>query len=222
MTGAGSALTHYGYFRSSAAYRVRIALNFKGMSAAQVPVHLVRDGGEHRKDWYRALNPMMRVPALAVEHGGERHMLTQSLAIVEWLEEIAPTPPLLPADPLARAHVRAAAMLIACDIHPINNSGVLNYLRGPMAQPQDVIDRWYAHWVTNGFRALEMMIEAKPYCFGETPTLADVCLVPQVYNARRFKVALDDFPKIVRAAEAAGDHPAFAAARPEAQPDFEG
>ncbi len=207
----------YGYFRSSAAYRVRIALNLKGLSYEQVPVHLVRDGGQHRRPEYRAINPQMRVPALVLS-GGET--LIQSLAIVEYLDEIFPDPALLPAEATERAHVRAAAQIVACDIHPLNNSGTLAALR-QLGHGQDAIDRWYADWVTAGFTAIETLIEPGPYAFGSRVTLADLCIVPQVYNARRFKVPLDAFPKILAVEAACNTLAAFDRARPENQPDAE-
>ncbi len=208
----------YSYFRSSAAYRVRIALNLKGLPYEMVPVHLTKDGGQQRKPEFRALNPQMRVPALALS-GGE--VLTQSLAIIEYLDEIHAEPPLLPADALERAKVRAVAQMIACDIHPLNNLVVLQYLKRAMKHEQPEIDTWYHHWVTEGFIAIEAMLGPGPYACGAHVTLADVCLVPQVANARRFKVPLDKFPKIVAIDAACLKLPAFDKARPENQPDAE-
>jgi maleylacetoacetate isomerase len=208
----------YTYFRSSAAYRVRIGLNLKGLRHEAVPIHLVKDGGRHLQPAYRAVNPQARVPALALDDGT---VLTQSLAILDYLDETHPDPPLLPADPLMRARVRAAALLVACDIHPLVNSGILRKLRGDFGADDAVINAWYAHWIIEGCTALEQLIAPGPYAFGDQVTLADLCLVPQVYNARRFKVPLEAFPKIV-AVEAACLHlPAFAAASPEQQPDAE-
>lgn len=208
----------YSYFRSSAAFRARIALNLKGLAHEIVPVHLVRDGGEHRTPAYRAINPQMRVPALELDDG---QVLIQSQAIIEYLEETFPDPPLLPHDPLGRAKARAVAAVIGCDIHPLNNSGTLGYLRRGLGQEQAAIDAWYAHWIAAGFEAIEALIAPAPFAFGDSPGLADVFIVPQVFNAWRFKVPLDDFPKI-RAVEAAcHDLPAFQAAAPDAQPDAE-
>ena len=208
----------YSYFRSSAAYRVRIALNFKGIAYETVPVHLVKDGGHNRRPEFRAVNPQMRIPAL-VAPGGE--VLIQSLAIIEYLEEVQPDPPLLPKDPVARARVRALADIIACDIHPLNNVGPLRYLKREMHQEQTAIDAWYHHWVIEGFEALETLVDPAPYACGTEVTMADLCLVPQVYNARRLKVPLDKFPKLLGIEAACLSHPAFNSARPENQPDAE-
>jgi len=207
----------YSYFRSSAAYRVRIALNFKGLTYETVPVHLVKDGGHNRRPEFRAVNPQMRVPVLVAPTGD---VLIQSLAIIEYLEEVQPDPPLLPKDPIARAKVRALADIIACDIHPLNNVGPLRYLKREMHQEQSAIDAWYHHWVIAGFEAIEALVR-KPYACGDRVTLADVCLVPQVYNARRLKVPLDQFPKILSIDAACLAMPAFDRARPENQPDAE-
>jgi maleylacetoacetate isomerase len=208
----------YSYFRSSAAYRVRIALNFKGLPYEMVPIHLTKDGGHQRKPEFVAVNPQMRVPALALDSGD---VLTQSLAIIEYLDETHPKPPLLPADPLARAKVRAVAQMIACDIHPLNNLVVLQYLKRGMKHEQPEIDTWYHHWVIEGFKAIEAMVSPGPYICGKVVTLADLCLVPQVFNARRLKVPLDAFPKIVAADAACLELAAFDKARPENQPDAE-
>jgi maleylacetoacetate isomerase len=208
----------YSYFRSSAAYRVRIALNFKGITYETVPVHLVKDGGHNRRPEFRAVNPQMRIPAL-VAPGGD--VLIQSLAIIEYLEEAQPDPPLLPKDPIARAKVRAIADIVACDIHPLNNVGPLRYLKREMHQEQSAIDAWYHHWVIEGFEALEALVEPAPYACGTEVTMADVYLVPQVNNARRLKVPLDKFPKILGIEAACLKLPAFDRARPENQPDAE-
>ena len=208
----------YSYFRSSAAYRVRIALNFKGLPYEMVPIHLTKDGGHQRKPEFVAVNPQMRVPALALDSGD---VLTQSLAIIEYLDETHPKPPLLPADPLARAKVRAVAQMIACDIHPLNNLVVLQYLKRGMKHEQPEIDTWYHHWVIEGFKAIEAMVSPGPYICGKDVTLADLCLVPQVFNARRLKVPLEAFPKIVAADAACLKLAAFDKARPENQPDAE-
>jgi maleylpyruvate isomerase len=208
----------YSYFRSSAAYRARIALNLKGIAYETLPVHLIKDGGHNRRPEFRAVNPQMRVPVLVTPAGD---ILIQSLAIIEYLDETHPQPPLLPKDPIARARVRALAELIACDIHPLNNVRPLRYLKNEMRQDQSVIDAWYHYWVIDGFEALEDLIGSGPYCCGATVTLADICLVPQVANARRLKVPLDKFPKIVAADAACLALAAFDRARPENQPDAE-
>jgi maleylacetoacetate isomerase len=208
----------YTYFRSSAAYRVRIALNLKGLTAEMMPIHLQKQGGLHKTPDYRAVNPQMRVPALALDSGD---VLVQSLAIIEYLDEVDPQPPLLPRDPVARAKVRGFAQLIACDIHPLNNVGPLRYLKNELGQDQPRIDAWYHHWILDGFAALETMARPGPYAFGGEVTLADVCLVPQVYNARRMKVPLDRFPKLVAIDAACAKLAAFERARPENQPDAE-
>ena len=208
----------YSYFRSSAAYRVRIALNLKGIAYDTISIHLIKDGGHNKRPEFRAINPQMRVPVLVTPAGDT---LTQSLAIIEYLDETHPQPPLLPKDPIARAKVRALAELIACDIHPLNNTSPLRYLKRDMGQEQSTIDTWYHHWVTTGFEALEAMIGEGPYLCGKEVTLADTCLVPQVANARRLKVPLDKFPKIVAADAACLKLPAFDKARPENQPDAE-
>jgi maleylacetoacetate isomerase len=208
----------YTYFRSSAAYRVRIALNLKGLSAETIPIHLQKEGGLNRKPQYRAVNPQMRVPALALDSGD---VLTQSLAIIEYLDEVHPQPPLLPRDPVERAKVRALAQLIACDIHPLNNVAPLRFLKNEFGLDQGRIDAWYHHWILEGFSALETMLRGTPYAFGENVTLADLCLVPQVYNARRLKVPLQRFPKIVAVDAECGKLAAFDKARPENQPDAE-
>ena len=208
----------YSYFRSSAAYRVRIALNLKGITYDTIPIHLIKDGGHNKRPEFRAVNPQMRVPVLVTPTGDT---LTQSLAIIEYLDETHPQPPLLPKDPIARAKVRALAELIACDIHPLNNTSPLRYLKRDMGQEQSAIDTWYHHWIIAGFEALEAMIESGPYLCGKEVTLADTCLVPQVANARRLKVPLEKFPKIVAADAACLKLPAFDKARPENQPDAE-
>jgi maleylacetoacetate isomerase len=208
----------YTYFRSSAAYRTRIALNLKGVAFDTMSIHLTRDGGCQHAPEFRAVNPQGRVPALELA-GGE--VLLQSLAIIEYLDEVHPDPPLLPKDPIARAHVRALAQIIACDIHPLNNTGPLNYLRHAVKADKAAVQAWYAHWIGLGFEAVEELIRPGPYAFGHEVTLADVCIVPQVANARRFNVPLDRFPKILAVDTAANKLPAFDAARPERQPDAE-
>jgi maleylacetoacetate isomerase len=208
----------YSFFRSSAAYRVRIAFNLKDLSYETVAIHLQREGGLNRKPSYRAVNPQMRVPTLALDSG---EIITQSLAIIEYLDEVHPQPPLLPRDSVERAQVRALAQLVACDIHPLNNLSPLRYLKNELGQDQSRIDAWYCHWVREGFDALEAMISAGPYAYGADVTLADICLVPQVANARRLKVPLDAYPKIVAVDAACARLPAFEQARPENQPDAE-
>jgi maleylacetoacetate isomerase len=208
----------YSYFRSSAAYRVRIALNLKGIAYETLSVHLVKDGGHNRRPEYRAVNPQMRVPALVI---GSGEVLIQSPAIIEYLDETHPDPPFLPKDPVARARAQALADIVACDIHPLNNTSPLRYLKRAMHQEQSAIDAWYHHWVTEGFEALEALLQPSPYCCGSAVTIADIFLVPQVNNARRLKVPLDKFPKIVAIEAACLALPAFDRARPENQPDAE-
>ncbi|MEA1649537.1 maleylacetoacetate isomerase [Nitrospirillum sp. BR 11164] len=216
-----ASLALYTYFRSSAAYRVRIALNLKGLAAEQVPVHLLRDGGEQLKPDYLALNPQGQLPTLAVEDADGHHLLTQSLAIVEYLDEVYPTPALLPADPIARAQVRALALAIACDIHPINNLRVQKYLKGEMGVDEERAGRWVRHWMETGLAAVEAMVKphAGRFCFGDTPGLADLTLVPQMFNARRFNADLSACPTLVAIDAAAASLPAFADAAPERQAD---
>jgi maleylpyruvate isomerase len=207
----------FDYFRSSAAYRVRIALNLKGVSVEHIAHHLRK--GEQRAPGYLAINPQGLVPALISDDGAG---LTQSLAIIEWLDETFPKPPLLPREPLERARVRAFALAIACDVHPVQNLKVLNRLRG-LGLAENVVDTW-AHWVNeDGLAACEQLVarEPGPFCFGSAPTLADICLVPQLGNARRFKVDVGRFARLLEAEAAAAVLPAFAAARPENQPDAE-
>jgi maleylacetoacetate isomerase len=211
-------VTLYSFFRSSAAYRVRIALNLKGIAYDTVPVHLIKDGGHNRRPEFRAVNPQMRVPALVAPSG---EVLIQSLAIIEYLDETHPDPPFLPKNPIGRAQVRALAQIIACDIHPLNNTGPLRYLKHQMHQDQGAIDSWYHHWVRAGFEALEALVQPGPYACGARVTLADIFLVPQVANARRLKVPLDLYPRIVGIEAACLGLPAFDRARPENQPDAE-
>ena len=208
----------YSYFRSSAAYRARIALNLKGLPYETASIHLTKGGGRQHTPEYRAVNPQRRVPALTLDNGD---VLIQSLAIIEYLDETHPEPPLLPKDPIARAHVRAVAQAIACDIHPLNNTSPLFYLKTEMKHDQDAINAWYAHWVTVGFEAVETLLKPGPYCFGAQVGLADICLVPQVANARRFNVPLDKFPTIVAVDAACQKLPAFDKAQPANQPDAE-
>ncbi len=199
--------------RSSAAYRARIALNLKGVDYESRPVNLLE--GEQKSGDYRALNPQGLVPMLEIDG----HRLTQSLAIIVYLDQAFPEPPLVPRDPADGAHVRAMALAVACDIHPLNNLRVLKYLKNDLGHSQDEIDLWYAHWVREGLGALETM--AKPgagrFLFGDEPTIADVCLIPQLFNARRFNVPVDDFPTLLRADENAARLDAFDAAHPDRQ-----
>lgn len=210
----------YDYYRSSAAYRVRIALNFKGVTPERVFVHL-RKGGQ-RADDFLDLNPQGLVPALALDGG---QTLTQSLAIIEWLEETHPQPPLLPADAAGRARVRAVALSIACEIHPLNNLRVLQYLTGTLGASEAQKDGWYKYWIDTGFEALETQLAREKatgrFCHGDAPGLADVCLVPQLANARRFHVDLAPYPTLTRIEAACNALPAFVAAAPANQPDAE-
>ena len=199
------------YYRSSAAYRVRIALNLKGVDYERHPVNLAE--GEQQDPAYRAINPQGFVPMLEIDG----HRLAQSLAIIGYLDATRPDPPLLPTDPADVAQVRAMALAVACDIHPLNNLRVLKYLSRELDQPQEARDLWYRHWVTDGLEALEKMARASAgdFMFGDKPTLADVCLVPQLYNARRFSVPITPYPTLRRADESASALPAFAAAHPD-------
>jgi maleylpyruvate isomerase len=214
-------MTLYTFFRSSASYRVRIALNLKGLDCAQVPIHLRRGGGQQLTPAYRAINPQALVPTL--EDGGR--YFTQSLAIIEYLEERYPEPPLLPADPAGRAIVRGVALAIACEIHPIQNLRVLNFLKHEFKRTDDDVNRWARHWIDFGLRALEQQVlslsERGKYCYGETPTLADVCLVPQLANARRFGCDLSGWPTLLGIEANCLALPAFVKAAPENQPDAE-
>jgi maleylacetoacetate isomerase/maleylpyruvate isomerase len=207
----------YTFWRSSAAYRVRIALNLKHIEYELVPKHLAQ--GEHRLAEYLAANPQGLVPAL--EHRGM--VFTQSLAIIEYLDSVAPEPRLLPQDPADRAHVAAMAQVIACDIHPLNNLRVTNYLRQELGQGESAVQQWYAHWIEEGFRAMEAWAVQRSsswrYLYGDAVSLADVLLVPQMYNARRFNVRLEAFPALVAIDRHLCTLPAFIAASPEQQPD---
>jgi len=209
----------YTFWRSSAAYRVRIALALKGIAHEQVPTHLGRD--EQRGAQYLDRNPQGLVPALD-EDG---FVLGESMAIIEYLDETHPAPPLLPADARGRAIVRSMAQSIACDIHPLNNLRVLNYLKGPLGQDQEGVNRWYRHWIAAGFEGLEMLAQRYSadgaHLYGDRVTLADVLLVPQLYNARRFQCDLGGFPALTAIGDGLARLPAFAAAAPEVQPDAE-
>lgn len=205
----------YSYWRSSAAYRVRIALNLKGLDYDTVPVSLAPGESEHRKESYRAINPQMLVPFL---EDGEI-AIGQSMAILEYLEEAYPAPNLLPRDEPLRSRVRAFCNLIACDIHPLNNLRVLKYIKAGLGADEKAGSDWYRHWIHEGFRAAEVFASDGPYTFGDAPTLADAFLVPQMYNARRFAVPLGEFPKLVGIVDACDELPAFKKAAPEQQPD---
>jgi maleylacetoacetate isomerase len=201
----------FDYFRSSACYRVRIALNLKGIDYEAAPVDLLH--GKQKEAEYLDRNPQGFVPMLDVDG----HRITQSLAIIEYLDATRPEPALLPADPADAAHVRALALIIACDIHPLNNLRVLKYLGGPLGQDEETRNAWYRHWVIEGLAAIEAQAapRAGRFLFGDSPTLADVCLVPQLFNARRFEVPLEAYPTLVRADAEANRIEAFAAAHPE-------
>jgi maleylpyruvate isomerase len=211
----------YSYFRSSAAYRVRIALNFKGLAYDYAPVHLLRDGGQQLKPEYRELNPDGIVPTFI---DGD-NVLTQSLAIIEYLEETHPEPALLPGSPLDRAFVRSVALQIACEIHPVDNLRVLKYLKHKLQIGEEAKDAWYRHWLEAGFESLEKRLANDPrvgkLCFGDTPTVADLCLVPQVFNARRFNIDMSRYPTIERIVDHAAQIDAFVRAAPGQQPDAE-
>jgi maleylacetoacetate isomerase len=210
----------YDYFRSSAAYRVRIALNLKGLAPERAFVHLRR--GAQRGDDYLAVNPQGLVPSLVTDRGD---VLTQSLAIIEWLDETAPQPPLLPTDAAGRARVRSLALAIACDIHPLNNLRVLNYLTGTLGATDAQKDGWYRYWCDVGLEAIETQLAREPatgtFCHGGAPTLADICLVPQLANARRVDLDLAPYPTLLRIEAACTALPAFANAAPARQPDAE-
>ncbi len=209
----------HSYWRSSAAYRVRIGLNLKGLPYDIAPVHLVRDGGEQHAPAFAEINPQQLVPVL--QHG--HRMLRQSLSILEYLDEMWPEPPLLPATARDRQRVRALAQVVACDIHPLNNLRVLQYLENDWGVPQPERDVWIKHWIVGGFDAFEALLQHHPstgaFCDGHLPTIADACLVPQVYNARRFGVDMSRYPTIERIEGECLALPAFDAARPERQPD---
>jgi maleylacetoacetate isomerase len=216
-----SSLKLYTYFRSSAAFRVRIALNYKQLAYQSIPVHLLRDGGEQHRASFSERNPARLLPVL--EDGPL--MLTQSLAIIEYLEEMHPTPALLPREPSGRARVRALALSIACDIHPLNNLRVMRYLKSPLQIDQQHRDDWSRHWIAHGFAALEATLaqsgSAGECCYGDAPTLADCCLIPQVFNAQRVHCPLESFPTIQRIYEHCMRQEVFARAAPAAQSDAE-
>lgn len=208
----------YNYFRSSASFRVRIALNLKGLSYEYLPVHIRRPEDQQR---LRSLNPQVLVPVL---HDGE-HKLTQSLAIMEYLDETHPKPPLLPSNPVERARVRALAQIVACEIHPLNNLRVLGYLTGTLGASDETKNKWYQHWVALGLQAFEAQVAGNPYtgrfCHGDAPGLADCCLFPQLGNARRFECDLSSYPTLLRIERHCNELSAFQNAAPSRQPDAE-
>ncbi len=208
----------YDYFRSSAAFRVRIALALKGLSAERRFIHLLKAGGEQNTDGYRLKNPQGLVPTLELDNG---ETLTQSLAIIEYLDALQPEPRLVPAEAVLAAKARAVALAIACDIHPLGNLRVLSYLKDELGESEDAITRWRMHWVQEGLRAVEQLIAPAPFCFGARPTIADVCLAPQLFYAARFSISLEAFPRVRAVGAVCDAHPAFQAAHPSAQPDAE-
>ena len=211
----------YSYFRSSASFRVRIALALKGLDYEYASVHLLKDGGEQLSAGFMAINPAALVPVL----DDDGTILTQSLAIIEYLDETRPQPSLLPGDPVARARVRALALAIACEIHPLNNTRVLRYLDKTLDVPEERRNAWYRHWVETGLASVEAMLACDPRtgicCHGDTPTLADICLVPQIFNAQRFAARLDHVPTVMRIHRYCLTLPAFARSVPALQPDAE-
>ena len=213
------AMKLYNYFRSSASFRVRIALELKGLPYEYIPVHLAK--GEHKEQQYAAVSASQLVPALVLDDG---QLLQQSMAIIEYLDETHPNPPLLPADALGRARVRALAQLVACEIHPLNNLRVLKYLVRELKVEEEAKNTWYRHWVRSGLEMFEKELQQLPagrYCWGDAPTLADCCLVPQVFNGQRFGVDFSGLPRTMAAFEACMQHPAFRKAQPSSCPDNE-
>jgi len=214
-------LALYGYFRSSAAFRVRIALNLKGLKPEMHFVHLRKGGGEHHSEAYRRINPQQLVPSLVADG----QVIGQSLAIVEYLDEMVPEPLLLPNDAKARARVRQIALGVACDIHPVANLRVLQYLAKNLDASEDAVLKWQRHWIGEGFAALEQLLANDPatgkFCHGDNPSIADICLIPQIANARRVTLDLEPYPTLLRVEEACYQLHAFVAARPENQPDAE-
>ena len=209
----------YSFFASSASFRVRIALNLKALDYDTVPIQLRKDGGQNLTPEYVNINPQGLVPTL-IDEGSN---IPQSIAIIEYLEEKYPDIPVLPEKPEDRAIVRAMALAIACDVHPLNNSGVLRYLRQEMQQSEKAISRWYEHWIQRRFNGLEQMVDnyGGTYCYGDTITLADICLIPQIYNAKKFNCDINDYTKLLKIYDTLILHPAFEAARPESQADYE-
>lgn len=208
----------YDYWRSSASYRARIGLSLKELPFEHICVHLVKDGGQQHQPEYRAKNPQGFVPCLELDDG---HIITQSMAILEYLDETYPDTPFLPKTPRERAHVRSLANMISADIHPLNNTRVIKYLTVELELDDQAKTAWYQHWITEGFNALEKRLGDDPFCYGTTPTLADICLVPQVYNAERFKVDLSPYPKIARVNENCLKLDAFKLSSPANHPDAE-
>ena len=209
----------YTYWRSTAAYRVRIGLKLKGIQVTDYSIHLTRDGGDQFKTDYATINPTSLVPALELDDG---RVLIQSLAILDYLEETFPSPALLPAEPFERAQVRAAAQIIACDIHPINNLRIGQYLKSDHGQTQDDVVRWMCHWMDLGLASFEKVIlPDTKFCFGDAPGLADICLVAQLYNAHRWGAAVDKVPRLLQIEKNCLEVPAFAESVPEVQPDSE-
>lgn len=218
----GAMMKLHNYFRSSASYRVRIALNLKGLDYDYLPVHIAR--GEHLAPPFAALSPDLLVPLLEEDEAAGGARLTQSLAIIEYIDEVHPAPALLPADPLGRARVRSLAQVIACETHPVNNLRILKYLTRELKVDEATKNAWYRHWVAQGLGAFERQLALLPagtYCYGDTPTLADCCLVPQIFNAQRFNCDLSPFPRTMAAYEAAAQLDAFERAHPSRCPDAE-
>lgn len=215
----------YGYFRSSASYRVRIALNLKGIDCEQIPVHLVKNGGEQFSELFKAVNPESLVPALVDDHAGQQIALSQSLAIMEYLEEKYPAQPLLPKDIGDRAYVRALSLAIACDIHPINNLRILKYLSANFAATDEQKNAWYRHWCELGLQTFEQRLAQDArrglFCFGDQPGMADCCLIPQIYNAQRFQCDLSAMPIMMEINQRCLELDAFQRATPAAQADAE-
>ena len=208
----------YTYFRSSAAFRVRIALNLKGLAYEPKFVHLAK--GEHRKPEYAEVNAQALVPTLVLDDGSR---LTQSLAIIEYLDDKHPLPPLIPSDAMAKATVRALSLLVSCEIHPLNNLRVLQYLKRALGQNEEQVNTWYRHWVADGLQKFEAELQrgAGAFCHGDTPTMADCCLVPQIFNAKRFQCDLAPYPATMRAFDSCMKLEAFDRAQPSRQPDAE-
>lgn len=208
-------LTLYNYYRSSASFRVRIALNLKNLDFKEIPIHLVNNGGEQHSPEYRAINPQGLVPTLI----DDQKIITQSLAIIEYLEDVHPTPALLPKDAFTKSFARSIAMIIAADIHPLNNSGVLKYLTNTFKISEEQKNEWYHHWIARGLAALEKKISTSnlsgDFCIGNTPSLADIFIVPQMYNAKRFECDTSPYPTLMRINEHCQQHPAFKKAWPQ-------